>query len=258
MKSGKVAKRKTLSKGSPKKSKKPGNVKGTRKKFQSSGKVNSTPAAENTIETKCRKPKTSSVTEGSASAEQTAVDERRLRKLKVYLKSVSYNGCEGTNLPSLNDLYQDQLFVDEFPCNELSKPVEFKCNPTPFVIASCFNRAQATDNSKSGGYKGTRRAPRNQYVPSRKRSTKKSDFTPINSPLKHSSPFMVTQMKTIRAAISNPVNINIHFNEKGPKMENRKPQREEKEPKEQKESTLKLWRKGREKTKNLISPLGSY
>lgn len=59
-------------KGSPKKSKKPGNVKETRKKCQSSGKTNSTPATENTAETKYRKPKTSSVAEGSTSAEQTA------------------------------------------------------------------------------------------------------------------------------------------------------------------------------------------
>lgn len=59
-------------KGSPKKSKKPGNVKETRKKCQSSGKTNSTPATENTTETKYRKPKTSSVAEGSTSAEQTA------------------------------------------------------------------------------------------------------------------------------------------------------------------------------------------
>lgn len=179
-----------------------------------------------------------------------SLDERRLRKLKVYLKSVSYNGCEGTNLPSLNALYQDQLLVDEFPCNELSKPVEFKCNPTPFVIASCFNRAQATDSSKDRGNKTKGRAPRNQYVTPRKRSTKKSDFPPTNSPLKHCSPFMLSQMKTISAAISNPVNINIPFNGKGQKIEKRKPQREEKKSKEQKESTAKLEQKGKGKAKN--------
>ena len=131
--------------------------------------------------------------------------------------------------------------MDEFPCDELSKPEEFKCNPTPFVIASCFNRTQATNNSKTRGNKGTRRTPRNQNVTPRKRNTqKKTDFTPSrqqDSPLKHCSPFMLSQMKTISAAIASPVNISL--NEKGEKIKQSKPQKEEKESKEQKESPAK-------------------
>ena len=61
---------------------------------------------------------------------------------------------------------------------------------------------------------------------------------------------MLSQMITISAAISNPVNINIPFNGKGQKIEKRKPQREEKKSKEQKESTAKLEQKGKGKAKN--------
>ena len=137
-------------------------------------------------------------------------DERRLRKLKVYLKSVSYNGCEGMNLPNLNDLYCDQLLLDEFPCNELAKNEEFKCNPTPFVIASCFNRTQVTDKNDRKGNKGSRRAPRNQNgAPRRKNTAQKPNLSVTtkqqDSPLETCAPFML-QQKTIRTEITNPIN----------------------------------------------------
>lgn len=158
-------------------------------------------------------------------------DERRLRKLKVYLKSVSYNGCEGTTLPNLNDLYCDQLLLDEFPCNELSKNEEFKCNPTPFVIASCFNRTQVTDNGNSRGNKGTRRTPRNQNGAPKRRNVQKPNPTVTtkqqDSPLKTCTPLMLQQQKTIRAEITNPMN--KIFNGKGDKLERVKP-KEEKAP----------------------------
>ena len=158
-------------------------------------------------------------------------DERRLRKLRVYLKSVSYNGCEGTTLPNLNDLYCDQLLVDEFPCNELSKNEEFKCNPTPFVIASCFNRTQVSDNNKGRGNKGTRRTPRNQNGTPRKRNVQKPDSTGTtkqqDSPLKPCVPLMLQQMKKISAEISNPMN--KIFNEKDDKLEHVKAKKDEKE-----------------------------
>lgn len=149
----------------------------------------------------------------------------------MYLKSVSYNGCEGTTLPNLNDLYCDQLLVDEFPCNELAKNEEFKCNPTPFVIASCFNRTQVTDNSKSRGNKSTRRTPRNQNGTPRKRNQQKPDSTVTtkqqDSPLKPCVPLILQQMKTVTAEIINPMS--KIFNEKDDKLEHVKAKKEEKE-----------------------------
>ena len=157
-------------------------------------------------------------------------DERRLRKLKVYLKSVSYNGCEGMKLPNLNDLYCDQLLLDEFPCTELAKNEEFKCNPTPFVIASCFNRTQVTDKTNSKGNRGSRRAPRNQNGAPRKRNLQKPNSTvttkPQSSPVKTCAPLML-QQKTIRTEITNPMNKTL--NGKVDKLEHVKP-KEEKAP----------------------------
>lgn len=148
----------------------------------------------------------------------------------MYLKSVSYNGCEGTNLPNLNDLYCDQLLLDEFPCNELAKNEEFKCNPTPFVIASCFNRTQVRDNSNSKGSKGSRRAPRNQNGTPRRRNVQKPNSTVTtklqDSPLKACSVLM-PQQETIRTEITNPVHKII--NGKVDKLEHVKP-KEEKAP----------------------------
>jgi len=135
-------------------------------------------------------------------------DERRLRKLKVYLKSVSYNGSEGTILPNLNDLYVDQLLVDEFPCNELSKNEEFKCNPTPFIIASCFNRTQLTDNGKRKGNKGKRRTPKKQNSTPRKRNPQTADSAKLmkqDSPCKPNKPLMLQQLKSpLSAEKTNP------------------------------------------------------
>ena len=158
-------------------------------------------------------------------------DERRLRKLKVYLKSVSYNGCEGTNLPNLNDLYCDQLLLDEFPCNELAKNEEFKCNPTPFVIASCFNRTQVADKNNSKGNKSSRRAPRNQNGTPRRRNVQKPNSTVATKqqdwPVKTCAPLMLQQKTICRTEIPNPMN--DIFNGKVDKLEHVKPQ-EEKAP----------------------------
>lgn len=150
-------------------------------------------------------------------------DERRLRKLKVYLKSVSYNGCEGMNMPNLSDLYCDQLLLDEFPCNELAKNEEFKCNPTPFVIASCFNRTQVTDKNDRKGNKGSRRAPRNQNgAPRRKNTAQKPNLSVTtkqqDSPLETCAPFML-QQKTHRTEITNPINKVGKFGHVKPKEE---------------------------------------
>ena len=128
----------------------------------------------------------------------------------MYLKSVSYNGCEGMNLPNLNDLYCDQLLLDEFPCNELAKNEEFKCNPTPFVIASCFNRTLVTDKNNRKGNKGSRRAPRNQNgAPRRRNAAQKPNLSVTteqqNSPLETCAPLML-QQKTIRTEVTNPIN----------------------------------------------------
>lgn len=153
----------------------------------------------------------------------------------MYLKSVSYNGCEGTILPNLNDLYVDQLLVEEFPCNELSKHEEFKCNPTPFVIASCFNRTQVSENSNSRGNKGTRRTTRNPNPSPRKRNTQKPVSTITtkkqDSPLKSCTPQLLQQrVKTISAEIKSPANKML--TRQGDKLEHNKPKKEEKEPKE--------------------------
>ena len=144
----------------------------------------------------------------------------------MYLKSVSYNGCEGTNLPNLNDLYCDQLLLDEFPCNELAKNEEFKCNPTPFVIACCFNRTQVTNKNNSKGNKGLRRAPRNQNGTPRRRNAQKPNSTVTTKlPLKACAPLM-PQQKTIRTELKNPMN---KINQKVDKIQHIKPN-EEKAP----------------------------
>lgn len=134
----------------------------------------------------------------------------------MFLKSVSYNGSEGTILPNLNDLYVDQLLVDEFPCTELSKNEEFKGNPTPFVIASCFNRTQVTENSNNSGkgVKGTRRTPRKQHNTPRKRNqqgagsvkTTKQDARP-----KPNEPLALQQLKSpLSAEKKNPARRLFH------------------------------------------------
>ena len=117
----------------------------------------------------------------------------------MYLKSVSYNGCEGTILPNLNDLYVDQLLVDEFPCNELSKNEDFKCNPTPFVIASCFNRSHVTNNSKNTGRKNTgRRQPRKRTPTPRKKNqqtVETEDKSKQETAIKANKPSMLKQQE---------------------------------------------------------------
>ena len=112
----------------------------------------------------------------------------------MYLKSVSYNGCEGTVLPNLNNLYVDQLIVDEFPCNELSKSGEFKCNPTPFLIASCFNRNQAKDSSKKTGRKSAaRKTPRKQNPTPTKKNQQSTGSSRIKS--KHETAFKTNEIQ---------------------------------------------------------------
>ena len=155
----------------------------------------------------------------------------------MYLKSVSYNGCEGMNLPNLNDLYCDQLLLDEFPCTEFAKNEEFKCNPTPFVIASCFNRTQVTDKNNRKGNKGSRRVPRNQNGAPRRRNTAQKPNLSVttkqqDSPLETCAPLML-QQKTIRTEITNPINKIV--NEKVDKVGHVKP----KEEKPQKNSPVK-------------------
>ena len=139
-----------------------------------------------------------------------STDERRLRKLKVFLKSVSYNGCEGTKLPNLNDLYGDQLLVDEFPCNELRNNEEFKCNPTPFVLASCFNRTQVTENHSNTGERktGARRTPRKpNSTPSKKTQSiteqPKTGSKQPTTPVRSNTRFMADRLKMFNLQMSN-------------------------------------------------------
>ena len=159
-------------------------------------------------------------------------DERRLRKLKVFLKSVSYNGCEGANLPNLNDLYADQLLVDEFPCQELSKNEEFKCNPTPFVIASCFNRNQVKENSNNNGKgnKAARRTPRKQNSTPRRRNPQNNDSsktTKQNSPRQPCEPSTLQQLKSpLSAEKTNPVR-RLFADKQSDKSEHVTPRKEE-------------------------------
>ena len=166
----------------------------------------------------------------------------------MYLKSVSYNGCEGTNLPNLNDLYCDQLLLDEFPCNELAKNEEFKCNPTPFVIASCFNRTQVTDKNNSKGNKGSRRAPRNQNGTPRRRNAQRPNSTVTklqDAPLKACA-MLMPQQKTIRTEITKPIN-NIIIG-KADKLEQVKPNEEkapEKSPEKPEEKRALAEEKGK-------------
>ena len=166
----------------------------------------------------------------------------------MYLKSVSYNGCEGTNLPNLNDLYCDQLLLDEFPCNELAKNEEFKCNPTPFVIACCFNRTQVTNKNNSKGNKGLKRAPRNQNGTPRRRNVQKPNSTVTtklqDSPLKACAPLM-PQQKTIRTELKNPMN---KINQKVDKLAHVKPNEEkaaEKSPEQPEEKRAIREEKGK-------------
>lgn len=112
--------------------------------------------------------------------------------------------------------------MDEFPCNELSKNEEFKCNPTTFVIASCFNRRQVTENSNNGkGNKGARRTPRKQTSNTpRKRNPQNADSVKTSkqeSPLKASKPLMLQQLKSpLSAEKTNPAR--KLFNEQGDKL----------------------------------------
>ena len=94
-----------------------------------------------------------------------------MRKLKVFLKSISFNGSEGVRFETLNDLYFDHVLTDEFPCSDVGASEEYRCNPTPFIVASCFNRTQLTAN-KGGG--GARRAPprRKSSIPLKPSQTK--------------------------------------------------------------------------------------
>ena len=81
-------------------------------------------------------------------------DERRLRKLKVYLRSVSYNSCEGLpKFPTLPDLYEDTILSEEFPCDSMKLSSRHHCAPTPFLIACCFNRRYPVNARKRAGYK---------------------------------------------------------------------------------------------------------
>ena len=103
-------------------------------------------------------------------------------------------------MPNLNDLYVDQLLVDEFPCKELSKTEEFKCNPTPFILASCFNRNQVKDTSNNNmGNKTTKRAPRKANSTPRKRNTQNAD-SPKTS--KQDSPLQLSKLQQMRSPLS--------------------------------------------------------
>ena len=123
----------------------------------------------------------------------------------MYLKSVSYNGCEGTVLPNLNNLYLDQLIVDEFPCNELPISVEFKCNPTPFLIASCFNRNQAKESSKKTGRKSAAKKTSKKQNPTPTKKSQQSAEPSRNKP-KHETAFKMneTQRSPLRTAEKKP------------------------------------------------------
>ena len=104
-------------------------------------------------------------------------------------------------MPNLNDLYMDQLLVDEFPCKELSKTEEFKCNPTPFILASCFNRNQVKENSDNNmGNKTTKRAPRKANSTPRKRNTQIHADSPKTS--KQHSPHQLSKLQQMRSPLS--------------------------------------------------------
>ena len=81
-----------------------------------------------------------------------SIDERRLRKLKVYLRSVSYNSCDGLpKFPTLPDLYEDTILSEEFPCDTMKLSSRQHCAPTPFLIACCFNRRYPLNARKRPG-----------------------------------------------------------------------------------------------------------
>lgn len=79
----------------------------------------------------------------------------------MFLKSVSYNGSEGLAFETLNNLYCDCVLADEPPCSDFVARHEYKCDPTPFLVASCFNRTQVeeTRGKKDKGGQGSRRTP---------------------------------------------------------------------------------------------------
>ena len=120
--------------------------------------------------------------------------------------------------------------MDEFPCNELSKNEEFKCNPTPFVIASCFNRSQVTENSKNNGKgnKGARRTPRKQNSAPKKKNQHSNESTKTTKQatvLKPSKPLMLQQLKSpLSAEKKNPAR--RLFYEQGEKSEKSSPRKE--------------------------------
>lgn len=131
-------------------------------------------------------------------------------------------------MPNLNDLYVDQLLVDEFPCKQLSKTEEFKCNPTPFILASCFNRNQVKDTSNNNmGNKTTKRAPRKANFTPRKRNTQN-----VNSPKtpKQDSPLQLSKLQQIRSPLSaektNPAR-RLFTEEQFDKIKNVTPRKEE-------------------------------
>lgn len=131
-------------------------------------------------------------------------------------------------MPNLNDLYVDQLLVDEFPCKELSKTEEFKCNPTPFILASCFNRNQVKDNSNNNmGNKTTKRAPRKANSIPRKRNTQNAD-SPKTS--KQDSPLQLSKLQQMRSPLSaektNPAR-RLFTEEQRDKIKNVTPRKEE-------------------------------
>ena len=138
----------------------------------------------------------------------------------MYLKSVSYNGCEGTVLPNLNNLYLDQLIVDEFPCNELPISGEFKCDPTPFLIASCFNRNQAKDSSKKTGRKSAaKKTPKKQNPTPTKKNQQSAESS--RNKIKHETAFKTneTQRSPLRTAEKKPPPARRLFKEKNDKPE---------------------------------------
>ena len=145
----------------------------------------------------------------------------------MYLKSVSYNGCEGTILPNLNDLYVDQLLVDEFPCNELSKNEDFKCNPTPFVIASCFNRSQVRDNSKTTVRKNTGRRPPRKQTPTQRKKNQQTvaseNKTKQETTIKTNKPSMLEQEKSPRRSEEKEPTARRLFNEQKQKLKHNSP-----------------------------------
>ena len=127
----------------------------------------------------------------------------------MFLKSVSFNGSEGLRFETLNDLYFDQVVTNEPPCSDVGASQEYKCNATPFIVASCFNRTQLT-STKPKKVRGTsRRAPQ----------TKKPSIQGIKSTEAKTTPTKSSNAKTVpkfnEKKLSDDKKVEIKLSEKG-------------------------------------------